>query len=61
MSENTKAISVLTVNTLSFIVCFASWMIYGVLITYLVDNGLFNFDKAQLGWLIGTPVLTGSL
>lgn len=61
MSENAKAISVLVVNTLSFTVCFACWMIYGVLITYLVDNGVVHFDKAQLGWLIGTPVLTGSL
>ena len=61
MSDHAKAISVLTVNTLSFIVCFASWMIYGVLITFLVDNGLCNFDKVQMGWLIGTPVLTGSI
>ncbi len=61
MSENGKAISVLTVNTLSFTVCFACWMIYGVLITYLVDNSIIQFDKAQLGWLIGTPVLTGSI
>lgn len=61
MSDNAKAISVLTVNTLSFTVCFAAWMIYGVLITYLVDNGLVHFDKAQLGWLVGSPVLTGSI
>jgi NNP family nitrate/nitrite transporter-like MFS transporter len=61
MSDNAKAISVLTVNTISFTVCFAAWMIYGVLITYLVDNGLVHLDKAQLGWLVGTPVLTGSI
>lgn len=61
MSENSKAVSVLIVNTLSFVVCFACWMMYGVLITFLTDNGIFNFDKSQLGWLIGTPVLTGSL
>ncbi|MBX9686052.1 MAG: MFS transporter [Candidatus Obscuribacterales bacterium] len=61
MTDSGKAISVLTVNTLSFIICFACWMLYGVLITYLVDNGIFNFDKAQMGWLIGTPVLTGSI
>ncbi len=61
MSDQAKALSVLTVNTLSFVVCFACWMLYGVLITFLVDNSLFNFDKAQMGWLIGTPVLTGSL
>lgn len=61
MSEQQKAMSVLTVSTLSFIVCFACWMLYGVLITFLIDNGLFHFDKAQMGWLIGTPVLTGSI
>ena len=61
MTEQSKAISVLTVNTLSFIVCFACWMLYGVLITFLVDNGVFNFDKSQMGILIGTPVLTGSI
>ncbi len=61
MSESFKANSVLIVNTLAFVVCFAAWMIYGVLITFLVDNGVFHFDKAQLGWLIGTPVLTGSI
>lgn len=61
MTEDKRAVSVLVVNTISFVVCFACWMIYGVLITYLVDNGIFNFDKAQMGWLIGTPVLTGSI
>ncbi|MBP7861792.1 NarK/NasA family nitrate transporter [bacterium] len=61
MTEKSKAVSVLTVNTLSFIVCFACWMLYGVLITFLVDNGVFNFDKSQMGILIGTPVLTGSI
>lgn len=61
MSDNAKAVSVLIVNTLSFTVCFACWMIYGVLITYLVDNSLVHFNKAELGWLIGTPVLTGSI
>lgn len=61
MTDNQKAISVLTVNTLSFIVCFACWMLYGVLITFLVDSGVFNFDKSQMGILIGTPVLTGSI
>lgn len=61
MTDNQKAISVLTVNTFSFVVCFACWMLYGVLITFFVDNGVFDFDKSQMGILIGTPVLTGSI
>jgi NNP family nitrate/nitrite transporter-like MFS transporter len=61
MSERGKAISVLTANTLAFTVCFAVWMMNGVLITFLVDNGVYDFDKAQMGWLIGIPVLTGAI
>jgi NNP family nitrate/nitrite transporter-like MFS transporter len=48
-------------NTLAFTVCFAVWMMYGVLITYLVSQRVYDFDKSQIGWLIGTPVLTGAL
>lgn len=61
MSERSRAISVLTMNTLAFTVCFAVWMMYGVLITYLVDRRLFDFDKVEMGWLIGIPVLSGAL
>lgn len=61
MRERTKAISVLTGNTVAFGVCFAVWMMYGVLITFLVDQQLFAFSKVQMGWLIGIPVLTGSV
>ncbi len=61
MTEKGKALSVLTMNTLAFCVCFACWMLYGVLITYLVDNGLYQWDKSQVGLLIGIPVLTGSI
>ncbi|MBZ0186487.1 MAG: MFS transporter, partial [Candidatus Obscuribacterales bacterium] len=56
-----KAMTVLVANTIAFSTCFACWMMYGVLITFLVDNGIFQFDKAQMGWLIGIPVLTGSI
>ena len=48
-------------NTLAFTVCFAAWMMNGVLITFLVDNGVYEWDRAQMGWLIGIPVLTGAL
>ena len=59
MTEQHRAIKVLTLNTVAFTVCFAAWMMNGVLITFLVSNGLYNWDKAQMGWLIGIPVLTG--
>jgi len=36
-------------------------MMYGVLITFLVDEGVHDWDKAQMGWLIGVPVLTGAV
>lgn len=52
---------ILGVNTLAFVVCFAAWMMNGVLITYLVDNGVHAWGPKELGWLIGIPVLTGSL
>lgn len=61
MTDRGKAISVLTLNTLSFTVCFAVWMMNGVLITFLVENKIFAFDKVQIGWLMGIPVLTGSI
>lgn len=61
MSDQRRALTVLTVNTLAFTVCFAAWTTNGVLVTYLVDRGVFQWDEAQIGWLIGLPVLTGSL
>jgi NNP family nitrate/nitrite transporter-like MFS transporter len=36
-------------------------MMNGVLITFLVANGVYDWDTAEMGWLIGIPVLTGSV
>ena len=33
MSENPKAIRILTLNTVAFTVCFACWTMNGVLVT----------------------------
>lgn len=52
---------VLFMNTLAFTVCFAVWTMYGVLVTFLVDHHVVTLDKAQIGWLIGIPILTGSI
>lgn len=48
-------------NTLAFMVCFAAWMINGVLITFLVNFGIFSWSSVQVGWLLGVPVLVGSV
>ena len=61
MYENSKAITVLTLNTLAFTVCFACWMINGVLVTFLMEHQVFHWSESQVGWLIGIPVLSGSL
>jgi len=61
MSDTTKAIQVLILNTVAFFVCFACWMLNGVLITFLVEHEVFRWTETQIGWLIGIPVLSGSL
>lgn len=61
MTTRAKAISVLSANTVAFTVCFAVWTMYGVLVTFLVDQQVYSFTKSQMGWLIGIPVLTGAL
>ena len=61
MSAKASANRILFMNTLAFTVCFAVWTMYGVLITFLVDARYLNIDKSQIGWLIGIPILTGSL
>lgn len=60
-SEQAKANIVLIMNTVAFTVCFAVWMMNGVLVTYLVDYNVFPWDETRIGWLIGIPVLTGSI
>ena len=61
MDQKDKAKTILTLNTVAFTVCFAAWMINGVLVTFLVENGIFDWNAAQVGVLIGIPVLTGSI
>lgn len=56
-----KSHKILFLNTLAFVVCFGAWMFNGVLVTFLVDNQVFNWGPVQIGWLLGIPVLTGSL
>lgn len=48
-------------NTLAFTVCFAAWMLNGVLVTFLSTNQVFDWGPVEIGWLMGIPVLTGSI
>ena len=52
---------VLFLNTLAFTICFASWTMNGVLVTYLTDNGIYNWSVVETGWLLGIPILSGSI
>jgi NNP family nitrate/nitrite transporter-like MFS transporter len=60
-SLRANAISALAASTAAFTVCFAVWMLYGVLVTFLVDERYFQFSRSEIGWLIGAPVLTGAI
>lgn len=51
----------LILSTLAFTVCFAAWMINGVLVTFLVDNKVFPWSPVQVGFLLGVPVLVGAV
>ena len=51
----------LFLNTLAFTVCFAAWMLNGILVTFLSTNHVFDWGPVEIGWLMGIPVLTGSI
>lgn len=55
------AYKALTITTLAFTLCFAIWMLNGVLITFLSSNQIYDWSLSEIGLLIGLPVLTGSV
>lgn len=59
--DTAQSWKMLFLNTLAFTVCFAAWMMNGVLVTFLVDNNIYNWGPVRMSWLIGIPVLTGAL
>jgi len=61
MNDLQKANIVLAANTGAFAICFACWMMNAVLVTFLNSNGVFDWSPGQVGILMATPVLTGSL
>ncbi|WP_194776199.1 MFS transporter [Pararhodonellum marinum] len=52
---------ILAISTLAYALTFAAWTMNGVLVTYLANQGIFEWDSIQTGWLIGLPVFTGAL
>jgi NNP family nitrate/nitrite transporter-like MFS transporter len=58
---NAQSHKALALNTIAFTVCFAAWMMNGVLVTFLAANEVFDWGPVEIGWLMGIPVLTGSL
>lgn len=61
MSERALANRMLILNTVAFTLCFAVWTMYGVLGAFLDEHQIIPLSKAQLGWLLGVPILTGSI
>lgn len=61
MSDKRRAYIALWVSTLAFTVCFAVWMMDGVLVVHLVGDRVFDWSKTQMATLMAIPVLTGSL
>ncbi len=58
---NSTSHKTLFLNTLAFTICFAVWMVNGVLVTFLAANQVFDWGPVEVGWLMGIPVLTGAL
>ena len=59
ITQSGKAVSVLIASTLAFTICFAVWMMFGVIgIPIKKELGL---NATQFGILTAMPVLTGSL
>ena len=54
-----KAVSTLVVSTLAFTVCFAIWMMFGVI--GIPIRKTLGLNATEFGLLAATPVLTGSL
>ena len=58
-SQQRKAISVLTMNTIAFTACFAVWVMFSII--GIPIKQLLTLNDTQFGLLIATPILTGSL
>ena len=59
IEQHPKAYSVLFASTFAFMVCFAVWMMFGVI--GIPIKKTLNLNATEFGLLTATPVLTGSL
>jgi NNP family nitrate/nitrite transporter-like MFS transporter len=60
-SVSAKSHQILFINTLAFTVCFAVWMLNGVLVTFLVEHQIYKWSTVQIAWLMAIPPLAGSI
>ena len=58
-TQQGKAVSTLVVSTLAFTICFAIWMMFGVI--GIPIKKTLGLNATEFGLLAATPVLTGSL
>jgi NNP family nitrate/nitrite transporter-like MFS transporter len=58
-TKRSKQISVVTMSTVAFTVCFAVWMMFAVIGIPIKE--MLDLNETQFGLLAATPVLTGSL
>ena len=61
MREQAQARIALTMSTLAFSVCFAVWVINGVLVAFLASNNIISFSTSQISWLLAVSILTGAV
>jgi NNP family nitrate/nitrite transporter-like MFS transporter len=59
MALSKQQISVVTLSTLAFTVCFAVWMMFAVI--GIPIKKMLDLNETQFGLLVATPVLSGSL
>jgi len=58
-TQTQKQISVLSMSTLAFTVCFAVWVMFSIIGIPIKAN--LGLNETQFGLLAATPILTGSL
>ena len=57
--QRTDQLRALRLSTAAFTVCFAVWTIFAIIGIQIQKD--LGFSDTQLGLLVGTPILTGSL
>ncbi len=58
-TQTQKQISVLSLSTMAFTVCFAVWVMFSIIGIPIKTN--LGLNETQFGLLAATPILTGSL